>query len=344
MENEESNSKTYFFNLAEKMLGNVSSRSREIVRKRFGLSQEKPMTLEKIGEEYGITRERVRQIITEALRTFSKKDSNFLFGEAEDKLVFSLGKNNGIIEESEIVSKLNLDGWKEANAIKFFAGISSKVNVISEKGRISKCWSLSNNAVEEIEEVEKAVIEYLEKKGKTVSEEEIGNILAEKFPQMEKGKAMAILEVLTEVGKNKFGKWGKSSWTEINPKGTREKIHLVMKEEGRPLHFAEIAVLIDKYKLSKRRAHPQTVHNELIKDERFVLIGRGTYAMREWGYSEGTVREVIREILERHGAPMKKEEILKKVFKIRKVKKTTVMINLNNARFFKRMDSRYVAK
>jgi hypothetical protein len=86
------------------------------------------------------------------------------------------------------------------------------------------------------------------------------------------------------------------------------------------------------------------VHNELIKDSRFVLIGRGIYAMREWGYQEGTIKNVIKDILSKSEKPLGKEEILEKVMKIRKVKKATVMINLNNKREFAKNNGLYCIK
>jgi DNA-directed RNA polymerase delta subunit len=133
-------------------------------------------------------------------------------------------------------------------------------------------------------------------------------------------------------------------WTEISPKGTREKVYLVLKEHQKPLHFIEIAKTIDKFKLGKRKAHPQTVHNELIKDERFILIGRGIYALSEWGYFQGTIKEVIESILEKNKKPMDKNQIIEEVLKIRKVKKTTIMINLNNKNYFKREGEFYLIK
>ncbi|RPI53593.1 MAG: hypothetical protein EHM49_04165, partial [Deltaproteobacteria bacterium] len=179
---------------------------------------------------------------------------------------------------------------------------------------------------------------------KLFSDEEISRKITSKVEGLERERILAYLNVLASIKKNKFGKWGKAHWTEVNPKGTREKIYLVLKEKKKPLHFTEIAALIDKYNLGKKKAHPQTVHNELIKDSRFVLIGRGIYAMREWGYQEGTIKDVLIDILKKKARPMDKEDIIKEVLKARKVKKTTIMINLNNPKFFKKVDGHYSVK
>ena len=74
-----------------------------------------------------------------------------------------------------------------------------------------------------------------------------------------------------------------------------------------------------------------------------MLVGRGLYALTEWGYKPGVVRDVIREALEKEG-PMKKDEIIKQVKKARFVKDNTILVNLNDSRYFKRLkDGRYAA-
>ncbi len=133
-------------------------------------------------------------------------------------------------------------------------------------------------------------------------------------------------------------------WMEVSPKGTLERVYLALKEHKKPLHFTKIAELINEYKLSKKKAHPQTVHNELIKDARFVLVGRGIYALEEWGYFSGTIKDIIEIILKTNNRPMMKDEIVEKVLKMRKVKKTTVMINLNNRKLFKKEGEFYKLK
>jgi hypothetical protein len=73
----------------------------------------------------------------------------------------------------------------------------------------------------------------------------------------------------------------------------------------------------------------------LIKDGRFVLVGRGLYALTEWGYSQGTVVDVVMRILKEAGA-LSKDEIINHVLKERFVKENTILVNLQNAKYFKR--------
>ncbi len=48
-------------------LGELTTRQREVISRRFGLDGHKPDTLEHVGEEIGLTRERVRQIQVDSL-------------------------------------------------------------------------------------------------------------------------------------------------------------------------------------------------------------------------------------------------------------------------------------
>lgn len=55
-------------NSLEEILNILDGRSKDIIIKRFGLNGQEPMTLEEIGEIYNVTRERIRQIESKALR------------------------------------------------------------------------------------------------------------------------------------------------------------------------------------------------------------------------------------------------------------------------------------
>ena len=336
--------KAGFLGLVDNLLSGLSSRSQEIVKKRFGLLSEKSETLEKIGRHYGITRERVRQIIAEAMKNILAKSESESFLKAEEKIIFTIESNGGIIKESDIVEKFNPDGSREANAIRFFAYCSKNLVEAEEKKRVEKSWAISINILKDVKKVIAEAENFLEEKKKLLTDDGILDILASSNPHLSQNQVLNFLKVSSRVKKNRFGKWGLVGWMEINPKGTKEKVYLVLKEHGEPLHFTRIAQLIDEYQLGKRKAHPQTVHNELIKDDRFVLIGRGIYALKEKGYFSGTIREVLRTILGKNSKPMAKEDILAEVMKIRKVKEATVMINLNNSKIFQKQNGLYSLK
>ena len=140
---------------------------------------------------------------------------------------------------------------------------------------------------------------------------------------------------------NVFGEWGLAEWPEVSPRGVRDKAYLVLRREGKPLHFSDITEHINEAEFSNRKAYVQTVHNELIKDERFVLVGRGLYALTDWGYTPGTVRDILVEVLKSQG-PLTKEQVLEETLKKRHVRPNTIILNLQNGDMFSRgEDGRY---
>lgn len=52
----------------EEVLSTLTDREARVLRMRFGLDGKNPMTLEEVGREFGVTRERIRQIEAKALR------------------------------------------------------------------------------------------------------------------------------------------------------------------------------------------------------------------------------------------------------------------------------------
>ena len=147
------------------------------------------------------------------------------------------------------------------------------------------------------------------------------------------------VELCRGISQNPFGEWGFVGSPEVSPKGVKDKAYLIFKKEKTPLHFTEVAALINQAAFSGRQAHPQTVHNELIKDPRFVLVGRGTYALSDWGYEPGTVRDVLVSALKKAETGLTKEEIIKTVQAKRLVKENTILLNLQNKKVFKKIDS-----
>ena len=329
--------KNSFLSVAEKILAQLPQRAQEILKKRFGLMGDFSIqTLEKIGSDYGITRERVRQIIFDAKKSIGKICEEIEFQKAENKLFLAVEKKCGIIKEADILAELNSQGLRsEESAMRFLVNCSKKIHAVSQKDKIEKSWTTVPSILEKALKVAEVTRTLLLESQKLFSDDEISKELLSRLPGFSKKEVLSYLNVFSEIKKNKFGRWGIRHWPEVSPKGSREKIYLVLKEEKKPLHFIQVAKLIEKHKLGTKKIHPQTIHNELIKDTRFVLIGRGIYALSEWGYFGGTVKDVLQGILEKSEKPLSREELIEKTLEVRKVKKTTIMINLNGKNFEK---------
>lgn len=318
-----------FTEALNRLIADFPERSKNIILLRYGIESGKPATLEEIGKKYNITRERVRQIVQEVFRKIAKRESKLL-QEVADKILFTTEEKSGIISKEDLMERASKGSDKEKSALVFF--LESLKNPVAReiKGQMNLSYTSKDLKLDLWKNVIKTTREVLEKGREALTSDELFGKVADLVKNIGKNQFLNYLAVSQEIRENNFGKWGLVQWEEISPKGTREKAHLVLKETGKPLHFRKIADLIDKYKLNSKKTHPQTVHNELIKDDRFVLVGRGVYALSEWGYKRGTVREVLEDIIKKQARPMSREDILNEILRMRQVKKSTVMINLNN--------------
>lgn len=319
--------------LVNNAVKNISNeRTRDILGLRFGLNDGQRKTLEAIGQEYGITRERVRQVEEAAFSDLKKSDSINLFSPAFRNIDNFLNKEGKIVREERLLSSLTKTRHPHADrgALYFILTLGKPYKRFVESDKFHPLWSNSDEAVNQAQEAVKTLVNKLEDVNKPVSQ----NYLLKEVSLPRKA-ALSYLDATKQINQNSFGQFGLVKWPEISPRGAKDKAYIVLKEHGSPLHFREVADLINEANLGSSLAQAQTVHNELIKDPRFILVGRGTYALKEWGYHPGTVKDVIVKVLKENGT-MARERILDEVLNTRMVKPNTVLINLQNKQYFDR--------
>jgi len=319
----------------KKLLLALQERSRDIIMRRYGLGKNPDcMTLDAIGKAYGITRERVRQIENHAINTIRKSKSYTeekpVFDEIE-KFISSLG---GIVVEQDLLDLISKDP-STRSYINFLLVVGHPFNKIKEDEDFKHRWFIDNSIAEKIHGSLRKLFESL-KDDELVTEQEmikkfLGYVegVAEQYKTDEVAKRW--LNLSKKISKNPLGEWGKTVSPNISIKGVRDYAYLVIRKHGSPIHFKEVAKAITT--VFNKKAHVATTHNELIKDPRFVLVGRGLYALSEWGYMSGVVKDVIKKVLEKNG-PLTKKEVVEKVMKERYVKENTIIINLQNKKFF----------
>ena len=311
-------------------------REREIVARRFGLFDRKE-TLEQIGEMLGITRERVRQLekaVVTRLRGTAEQGALPHVAGFQAKLLELLHASGELARVSELTAKLSDKPSREEQArVAFLSQLSPELAVILEDDNFY--YSVGVKAVRDEKAVKAAVsqlIDTIKQIGEPQTIEQIAKAAAigtapETAALASTSKHLATLN----------GRWGLIKWPMVNPKNIRDKIYVILKERGKHMHFNEIAAAIKDSDFKRKDVTTQAIHNELIKDKRFVLIGRGIYALKEWGYEKGTVADIISEVLKKANEPLHRDEIVKQVLKSRFVKETTILLNLQGKPQFKRV-------
>jgi len=313
-------------------------REKEIISRRFGLKGTKE-TLEQIGETLSITRERVRQLekaILIRLQISAEENKIPELIAAEKILVRNLTEMGRVARLDELASKIygKPATGAQQNGIYFIATFAKNLTVIEENDRYYNGVGIAEygDAITTRGKVDK-IVSTISTNKQPMTLDELDSKLDYEHPDHIKAVA-SISKLLATLN----GLWGLAKWPAVNPKNIRDKIFVILETKHEPMHFSDIAEEIKNSNFKRKNVTVQAIHNELIKDPRFILIGRGIYALSTWGYKKGTISDIIVSILEKSDKPLSKEEIVKQVLKVRKVKETTILLNLQNKKLFKKVD------
>jgi DNA-directed RNA polymerase delta subunit len=309
-------------------------REREIISRRFGLYDRRE-TLEQIGERLGITRERVRQLekaIISRLKTQAEKDLPHI-NQVEREFTRILHEMGQAARVKAVAGEISDTEDTTVAHVSFLSTLAPSIQVLDENDDYYLSIGIADKFTdpsfkEQIDNIVKLIKEH----GQPLTVDEL-------YKKTNYGHPSHVnaLATLSKKLATLEGVWGLVKWPTVNPKNIRDKIYVVLQASGNPMHFTEISETIKESDFKRKDVTTQAIHNELIKDKRFVLIGRGIYALKEWGYKKGTVADTIADILKKEGKPLHRDEIVKRVLKHRQVKETTILLNLQGKPQFKRV-------
>jgi len=339
--------------LTEGLIKELSSRDQTIIKKRFGLFDKKPMTFNAIGQEFNVTRERIRQIQEECLKNIRSKKMPVIFKDFINYAKKVLKQNGDVLEDSVFTKTLKEEYGKETSngVINFLLSLNENFYFFSGNNFFKPFWCFANINLNDIKTLAEKIENILKKHQSPMTlkeiEKEIGKTNSKQIQN--------IMHVYKKIGCNPFGQFGLISWSIINPLNARDKAYFLMKYYlKKPVHFKALTNYlkenddlnaIQAVNKKRKEVSTQTVHNELIKDPRFVLVGHGHYALTEWGYQPGVIKDVIINILQASNQPLSEEEIIKLVQGQRMAKVNTIKFNLrNNHQFEKTDDDKYQLK
>jgi len=330
----DSNTQVNLAEIIEEMFLVLTNKEKDVIVQRFSLDNKPRRTLESIGQKFSVTRERIRQIEKIALgklrRTVQTTRLNIV-NEIADKVI---KENGGLLVEVKLVSSI-LNTIKsnediDANIIKLALSINPDLTKIEKNNALKPFWRKKEIELSIISTIINSGLKVLKKREDVMTSAkliiQIRQHLGEKIEGYIDPMINASLELDKKIKQTESG-FGLMTWRHINPRSIRDKAYIILKKEKKPLHFVEIANKISESGFDKKVVTTQAVHNELIRYEQFVLVGRGLYGLKEFGYSKGTVAEVIEDLLSKK-SPMTKQEIIDGVLEQRHVKKGTISLNL----------------
>jgi len=336
--------------LVNNLLLLLSEKEKDVVQKRFALNGHERHTLESIGSEFSVTRERVRQIERTALLKMKRNVFNTSLKNAHDFTSSVLEKNGGLIRE---------DAYHDMLSDTFSSSVDFDPNSLRLSFYLNDDFSFVGNTINfypylrfndvksfALKSASSKLINKLNTFGDVRPLTDIYSDIESfvKDANLNLDGVRSLIDIDKRLALLEQDMVGLISWRHIYPRTLRDKILYILRKSRKPMHFSEIADEISDAKFDHRSVNIQAIHNELIRHDDFVLIGRGIYALESWGYESGTVEKVIERILEKNGE-MSQDDIVKKVLEQRIVKKVTIMIALKNGVKFERVGrNRYSLK
>lgn len=321
----------------------LTDKEKDVITKRFSLNNKPRQTLDKIGRHYSVTRERIRQIENIALGKLRRTVSNTKLRLINRVAKQFIEEEGGVMLESEIVDKILKNIYSSSTVDGSIAILSlncdSELRKSSRTATSESFWMFKSISLSEVRKIAEASISALKKHQDVMTEDQI--ISAVKNLNLFKGKEVSSKLIISCLKTDKRArkieeKWGLMEWRHVNPRSIRDKAIIVLEKAEKPLHFVEIAEQIAETGFDKKKVTVQAVHNELIRYDQFVLVGRGLYALSDWGYEPGTVSDVISGLLRKNGA-LPKKKIVELVLQQRKVKVGTISLNLQKNPHFIRV-------
>lgn len=321
----------------------LTQKESEVIKRRFAMTGQQKQTLEKIGKHFNVTRERIRQIESIALAKLRRTVRTTRFDEVNDIAKSVLASSGGLMVESELVStvltRVPTTSKIDGAILRLSFSIDNEMEFGSKTASHRPFWRLTSLSLDDINAVIETTVKLLKKRHSCMKESEIVSSVQStpafqsRTPSRELiVSAMRIDERLKEIPEG----WGLTEWRFVRPRSIRDKVEIILRKSGQPLHFMDIANRIREAGFDHKNVTVQAVHNELIRYPQFVLVGRGLYALKEWGYEPGTVADVIENILKKSG-PMPKKKIIEEVGKQRTVKVGTISLNLQKMPYFVRV-------
>ena len=321
----------------------LTDKEKDVIVKRFSLNNKPRQTLDKIGKHYSVTRERIRQIENIALNKLRRTVSNTKLRLINRVARDFLEQDGGVMLEADLISKMLQNIYTnsqiDSNIIILSLNCDSDLRKSDRTGNTDPFWMLKEVSIENIRKITEAGVSVLKKHSDVMTDDQV--ISAVQNLNMFKNKTISSRLIISCLKTDRRarkveGKWGLMEWRHINPRSIRDKAMIVLEKIKKPLHFVEIANRITEIGFDKKVVTVQAVHNELIRYDQFVLVGRGLYALKKWGYEAGTVADVIEKLLEKNSA-MTKKQIVEEVLKQRDVKIGTISLNLQKNSHFVRV-------
>jgi hypothetical protein len=228
------------------LVADLQPRARDILSRRFGLEAQEPETLEAIGQSHGITRERVRQIVEDGIQQLKEVAKEQAKLQAIFEEFLAVLQESGHVKRQDLLIE-ELGAPKAANDIVFLLHLGDQFHKHKETEFVYPFWASKKEIVEISPQLLEAVYNYLDEGKETLEFDDLAKAYSSHDGEKINPRTLAsLLEISKGIERAYNGKWGLTEWPEVYPKGMRDKAYVALRDEGKPLHFVEVAKAIER--------------------------------------------------------------------------------------------------
>lgn len=334
--------------IVESLLSLLTDKEARVISARYGLQGQQVRTLASLGTELGVTRERIRQIQAQALKKMQRNAVHTDISKMHSEVMKFVMHHGGIVTDSEMTEfvKLNYNDLA-TNSEELLLACVLDDRLVQEHNKVDYVphFRLTSIKMAQIKKSCDLGLKILKKFNAELDSDMLSSEIAKNVKESYlhfNPSTIASSLLLDRRIILKSNRYSLDAWRHINPRTLYDKIVYILSDIAEPMHFLDIVNSIKSHGFDTKRVSLQAVHNELISNPAFVLIGRGIYALKAWGYKEGTVADVLESVLGKKG-PLNLSDLTKEVLKLRKVKPITIQINLSSKKnkFRKNRDGLY---
>ena len=327
----------------DKALEALTQQQREVLTYRYGLNGKKVQTLQEIADEYDLTRERIRQIQNTALKQMRKDSCMRHLSSAVDGIEKALHECGGIADSETLCLVCDVSSKAERGYVRLLLSVADHFAESAETNSMRKYWYRTDIGKKQAENAVNDIHKYFEDNSETVlSGKEMRSLFLDTMKKHNRpSDNMHIMRLSKKVASNNRGEWGVSNHPEITLTHMAGHIRVVLRDSQTPLHFSDIAEQIAK--MRNAQCHEGSCHNELVRNDDFILVGRGLYTLRNGNNFPGTIADVISVGIRENGS-MSRDQIVEYVRNFRQVKPESIdMVLYREKKFQKnREDGMYI--
>jgi hypothetical protein len=313
-------------NLLHELFSDVDERTMNVISRRYGLLDGEAETLASIGESYNVTRERIRQIQSKAIKRFGRKISSKRYEPTLLLIEENIRNHSHIITDEEadilvpeIIKSKKYDG-------------SSVMNLLCDLGLYKTCnlkgftyYTVKSDHLEPALLIP-SVIKLLKRSSKPISMENLINEV--KKNKKVNAKPEILSAVLIKVGETDPRIEQISNQYILSRSTTSRNIALITKileDENIPLHFTEIASRVNDQLPKSLSLDVRRIHGILIESDCFSHTGqRGTYALTLWGFRKDSTLQIAKECILNAGFPVHFDYIYAYISKYKSSTRTSI--------------------